>query len=186
MKKDGVELTLYKQHLMKKYILFTLMIGWAMFAHAQFEKQLENRKEQIATIKIAFFTKQLSLTSKEAAVFWPVYNAYEEELETVYKDNRLLQNKMKQAMLNDSDESIEKMADAYIANERKKADIADKYHVEFKKVLPIRKVVLLYRAEQAFKSELLKRIQNQENRFQNQGMNRERMEKRRQQFRDRQ
>ena len=36
---------------MKRYILLTLLVSWVTITHAQYEKQLENRKEQIASIK---------------------------------------------------------------------------------------------------------------------------------------
>src|ERR1043165_10254663 len=51
--------------------------------------QPEHRIERIHAIKVGFFTERLGLSSKEAENFWPVYNAYEDELRTVrntYRD----------------------------------------------------------------------------------------------------
>lgn len=50
--------------------------------------QDERNKEQIKTLKIAFFTEQLSLSPDEAAVFWPIYNAHEREKEALRDQQR--------------------------------------------------------------------------------------------------
>ena len=39
----------------------------------------ESKKEKIKTLKIAYITKDLNLTSGEAEKFWPIYNSYDEK-----------------------------------------------------------------------------------------------------------
>ncbi len=38
-------------------------------------------KERIKTLKTAYITKELNLTNEEAKEFWPIYEAYDQELE---------------------------------------------------------------------------------------------------------
>jgi hypothetical protein len=59
-----------------------------------------------------------------------------------------------------SDAEIEKTVDSEIAFRQAELDIIKKYHPQFKKVLPIRKVGRLYRAEEEFKRELLRKLQD--------------------------
>ena len=55
---------------MKKiYILAIVFIVFLKNTQAQ-----ENRREEIESFRIAYFTKQLNLTPEEAKKFWPVYN----------------------------------------------------------------------------------------------------------------
>lgn len=56
--------------------LFTLiLLAFALSASAQGD----DKREQIKALKTGFITTELSLTSDEAAKFWPVYNAFDEK-----------------------------------------------------------------------------------------------------------
>ena len=39
----------------------------------------DSKKEKIKALKIAYITKDLSLTTSEAEKFWPIYNAFDEK-----------------------------------------------------------------------------------------------------------
>ncbi|MBR3304118.1 MAG: hypothetical protein IKI67_08070, partial [Bacteroidales bacterium] len=87
-----------KQIVMKKHLLAVtflvsaLMLFSANVASAQEQKgkgqekghQNKNisqqQKEEIETMKIAFFTKQLALTPEESMRFWPLYNTCDMEM----------------------------------------------------------------------------------------------------------
>ena len=43
-------------------------------------------KEKIESLKIAFITKRLDLTSKEAQQFWPLYNEYNDKIKAIKKN----------------------------------------------------------------------------------------------------
>ena len=58
-----------------------------------------------------------------------------------------------------SDKEIEKLVDGEIIFRQNEMDVKKKFHLQLKKVLPLRKLALLYRAEEDFKRELLKKIQ---------------------------
>ncbi|WP_265953740.1 hypothetical protein [Galbibacter sp. EGI 63066] len=61
---------------MKKYILLILMLG--CFIHV--EAQKKSKRDHIKSLKIAYLTENLHLTTEEAQKFWPIYNEYEEKL----------------------------------------------------------------------------------------------------------
>ena len=140
---------------MKKIIIGIILIlcGYS-FAWGQ-----GKNREQIEAFRIAFFTKNLSLTSEEAKVFWPVYNAYSADLEEVRLKKGQLQRNVNQELLSSDEGRLESLSNQFIELKRQEINLAEEYHDKFKEVLPIRKVVLLYKAEQKFKQELLKEIQ---------------------------
>ncbi len=44
-------------------------------------------KDKIKSLKIAFITERLDLSTKEAQTFWPIYNEYEEKGRRCAKKN---------------------------------------------------------------------------------------------------
>ncbi len=140
---------------MKKQLLllFLLLIGMSSMA------QPGGRYAQMKSAKIGFITKELQLTEEEAQKFWPVYNKYEAEKEAHRK--KLVQEvgkyKKDAEQLNDAE--LEQSIEAYLVLRQQEVDIDKKYYIEFKRVLPIRKVALLYAAEKRFQKEVLHSLQ---------------------------
>lgn len=118
----------------------------------------ENRREEIEAMKVAFMTRRMELTPEESQKFWPVYNQYQAEIDAHRKEGR--KNK-RQAMKieNPTEAELDEISAKRFAHERERIDIEEKYYNEFKKVLPPRKIAIYYSTEQAFKRELLKRLQ---------------------------
>ena len=120
---------------MKKYLLLLLMFsGTFSLANAQ-----AGRSEKVEALKIAFLTQKLQLTSAEAEKFWPVYNQYEDEIQSVRKDN--------------------KNGDM-LDGEQKLLDTRKKYKSSFEKILGPQKINTLYSAEKEFRTILIKRLKD--------------------------
>lgn len=119
----------------------------------------DDRREEIEAMKIGFLTKRLDLSADEAQKFWPVYNKFQDEMERHRKARRMERKDMKEEFGKMSDADAEKLVDGEIAFRQQELDLVKKYHAQFKQVLPIKKVAMLYRTEEDFKRELLKRIQ---------------------------
>ena len=45
--------------------------------------------DKIKSLKVAFITERVGLTSKEATMFWPVYNEHEEALAQIRRKERV-------------------------------------------------------------------------------------------------
>ena len=138
-----------------------------LFAHLLFSTQRiaaqpnSVQKNDIEAKRIGFITKELQLTSQEAEVFWPVYNRYHDELEILRKGRG---TELMAARVNFdkySDDDINKIITSEFDYRQKELDLQKKYDAEFKKVLPVKKVAKLYRAEQLFKIYLIKEGQQQ-------------------------
>lgn len=135
-------------------LAFIMLVG---SASAQPGQRWKEKGEKIEALKIAFITQELNLEPKEAQMFWPIYNQMEEELKVVRKDK--WNNRIEAGMMLNldimSDEEIEESLKIEFDITEKELAIRRKYFDEFKKVLPMRKVALLYKAEERFKLKLL-------------------------------
>jgi hypothetical protein len=139
---------------MKKCVLilgmvFALMLG-DLFAQPPGD---------IDAIRVGYITRKLNLSVDEAKTFWPVYDAYRMEMKSLREEQRNTAKSTRENFDTMSDKEVEASIENMLANRRKELDITLKYHDEFKKVLPIRKVAKLYKAEMEFTQLLLDRLQ---------------------------
>lgn len=117
-------------------------------------------REEVESMKIAFFTNKLQLTPDEAKTFWPAYNQFSNEIFELREAQRKRLKAGKEGLGDMSNQELEKMADAEIAFRQQEVDLLRKYHTQFKQILPMKKVILLYRAEEDFKRELIGRLRD--------------------------
>lgn len=127
---------------------------------AQHERKLltAEEKEKMETFKIAYLTRELSLTSDEAKVFWPVYDEYSKELETLRDGKMKQRDDAMRNFENLTSNELERLVDDEILFRQQELDIQKKYHVKYKSILPMQKVARLYIAEQNFKRKLLEKM----------------------------
>jgi len=118
--------------------------------------QANDRSEKMEAIKTAYLTRKMDLTPAEAQVFWPVYNDFMGEMETLRKsknqyahDHWINLDQMNDAEL---DRFMTKMFDF----ESQEVAMKESYYHEFRKVLPAAKVVRYFKAEQDFKLWIIK------------------------------
>ena len=122
--------------------------------------QQESKHEKLEAMKIAFITEKLSLTTKEAQNFWPIYNEYSQKIEKLRKTKRSDLGELKINIENSSDKEIEALLSDVFDAKTKEIELQKEYYSKYTKVLPIKKVALLYQSEHQFKKELLKRIKD--------------------------
>ena len=140
---------------MKNIFLLTFLF----FTTAIIAQERRPAKERVDAMKIGFLTERLNLTSEEAKIFWPVYNMYSDELEKLRKSRRENVINAKENLDELSDAELEKNVDNEIIFRQNELEILKKYHPQFKKILPIKKVAKLYKSEDDFKRRLLEMIQ---------------------------
>ena len=143
-----------RRNLMKPSLLVLIcLLGCFRLGFAQ-----NGESERLEPMRIAFITRALNLSSEEAKVFWPVYEEYKEELGSLTREKNRLQRELRQEMMSGNENKIESMSDEFIDISRKQYQLQETYHEQFKAILPIRKVVLLYKAEQDFNRRLLEEL----------------------------
>lgn len=150
-----------------KYI--GICCAMVLMAVASLRAQETPVQERMKALKVAFITQQLALTAEEAEAFWPVYNEMEAKLAEQRMNSNRLNRQIKQKLMVSDEAELETLADAFLEGKKKEYEIWAAYSESLKSVLPIRKLILLYRAEEAFKEKILeelykRRMQQQQNR----------------------
>lgn len=141
-------------------MILLISVLLCQFGMAQPPQPSPEVKEEIESMRIAFFTRKLQLSPDEAKVFWPVFNGYTDEMNTLRKEHGKKMRSSQEKLDNMNTPEIEKLADEEITFGQQELDIRKKYHAQFKQVLPAKKVVMLYYAEDEFKRELIGRLRD--------------------------
>ena len=123
--------------------------------------------EKFSTYKIGFFTKKMNLTSQEAEKFWPVYNDYQKQKNLIQRDKIMLIRDFNQNESTLNDSQLTEMGDRLIKNISDETSLAVAFHKKIRELLPPAKVLKYYQAENQYKIQLLKELQ--ENRQQRRG-----------------
>jgi hypothetical protein len=112
----------------------------------------KKRSEQIESIKVAFITSKLDLTTDEAQRFWPVYNNYQKEFMDLMRKRREARDK--------TDIDPNDMINADLSYESKMLELKKKYKKLYSKAIPPQKILALYQAEREFREHLIKQLNN--------------------------
>jgi len=139
-----------------------LIVFISMNAIAQDGTFIRKKKEQIKSLKVAFLTSELSLTSEEAAKFWPLYNAYED------KQHDIKKQKLKGYIDRMDDESLDKLSDKEAANMLSQMESSEdelyqakkKFVASLKGVISPLKILKLKKAEENFNRKLLQQYRD--------------------------
>lgn len=144
-----------KKLMMAIIALVTMQVG--LIAQPDPESKKEQRKEKIESLRVAHITKELALTPEEAQVFWPVYNEYQAKTEASRKEFRQKYNKQTDYNFA-TDKEAEDFITADIKHKAEEVELMKTYYEKLKKVISVKKVAKLRRAEESFRQELLKQV----------------------------
>ena len=144
---------------MKKIASLSAII---MIAFVTVSSVMAQSKQNIEAFRTSYIKEKLNLTDAESKKFWPVYNAYQKELNELRRSQKINTLNLRKSMDEVSESELEEMIDGEIAFKQQEVDLQRKYHNKFKQVLPAPKVAALYLAEEGFKRELLKRIKSKD------------------------
>lgn len=142
---------------MSKHIKIAAFILCIMTTSA-FYGQRVNR-DKIKTLKVAFITERLNLTSQEAQVFWPIYNEHEDDIGDLRKREREdIRSKLRDFDSLSEDEAAQLLKEL-IALEKMKHELNSAYFNKLSEVISPKKTFKLIKAEDDFKKRLLREIQ---------------------------
>jgi hypothetical protein len=136
---------------MKTQILYIALILMSCIYKADAQEP-RTKAERIKAVKVAFIIEEINLTPDQSQNFWPVYNELESKIKAINKSNKKRLNIDEM-----SDSELETMLNNRLKTEEEKLALHRAYIQKFKKVITIRQIVLLQRAEKRFKKELLRR-----------------------------
>jgi len=115
--------------------------------------------EEIESLKIAYFTQKLDLSPEEAKIFWPIYNNMQSEQSALRKERmqKMISFRKVTEIDNLSDAQVQSLITSEFDLRQRDLNIEKKYYAKLKSSLPIKVVGKFYRAQEAFKRELLNR-----------------------------
>jgi multidrug efflux pump subunit AcrB len=143
-------------------VLFFVAAGYPSFAQVPSQLVPGNRTNTVNTkikkgmgakleaARNNYISRQLDLTDQEGVKFWPIYRQYQQELTAV----RILKRLNNSKAASNGTEQIDKE----IYYESQLVAIRKRYRDAFAKILPPEKVSMLYKSEQEFNDELIKRL----------------------------
>ncbi|WP_149276124.1 hypothetical protein [Pareuzebyella sediminis] len=113
--------------------------------------------QKIKSLKIAFLTERLNLSTQEAQEFWPLYNAYTEQREAQWRKGRKIFGAIKESEnLNDAEASD--LLKKYIAFEYEEEKLEMTFYQKVEKAVSAKKTMLLIRAEEDFKRQMIRQF----------------------------
>lgn len=140
---------------MKRIIVILIIFG---IGSIYVTGQNPNR-ERLDAYKIAFFTKRLNLTPKEAEIFWPVYNEFQEAKNKIQLERIGINRNFNMNELNMSEKEMIEAGDRIVDLEVREANMIREFHARIKGILPPVKIMRLYQAENLYRQQLLKELQ---------------------------
>lgn len=138
---------------MKKIAILLLSMTFTFSAFSQ--QMREKIEEKVKIQRIAFITQRLTLTETEAQQFWPIFNEFTDKMQLIRK-----QSKPEKPFEEQADADVEKMIVAQFDRDSREIDLKKEYFVKLKKVISVKKIAKLYKAEKDFRGELVKQLQD--------------------------
>jgi len=146
----------YKSDVMKRRIILLIII---LILSPLLIKGQNPNQERLNAYKIAFFTKRLNLTPKEAEKFWPVYNEFQDKKIQIQQERIQLNRKFNQEAATMSDEQLTAAGDKLMELVVMESELSVALHQQLKGILPPAKILRLYQAENQYRQQLLNELQ---------------------------
>lgn len=141
---------------MKRILFLLICVSLSVAATGQ------NAKNKLQAQRVAFITQRLNLTPEEAQQFWPVFNQYTERLQQIRSSA-----KEEKTVDELSDTDTEKIILSEFDRESRELDLKKDLYQKLRKIISVKKIAKLYKAERDFKGMLIEKFQqNKEKRNQ--------------------
>ena len=125
-----------------------------------FYGQRKENHEKIKSLKVAFITEKLDLSSTEAETFWPIYNDYQEKRDALRKKERTeVRSKVKEVNQLSENEAVA-LLEKHINLKNEKEALHKAFIKSVNKKISAKKTLLLLRAEEEFKRQLIKQYRH--------------------------
>lgn len=144
---------------MKIYYLF---LGFVLMtvSSALNAQETDEKNDKIQAQKVAFLTERMNLNTKEAQVFWPIYNEFQDKKDKIIAQRRSTREYFKLNAATLSDKEANDILNKFVTIEQQDVNLFVEYNEKFKQVIPAKKVMQLYIAENQFKAWLISKLRN--------------------------
>lgn len=120
------------------------------------------RNNEIESYKIGYLTQKLDLSQDEAKIFWPIYNDWQKEQTALRRERgqKMISFRKITEIEELSDTEIQTLIQNDFSYRQREVNLDKKYYYKLSSSLPIKIVGKFYRAQEAFKRELLSKYRN--------------------------
>jgi hypothetical protein len=137
-------------------LLVLLSLGSIASALAQRSDASDGpRTERLESARVAYLTDKLALTPEQSQRFWPVYKEYTEKRRNLRREGGGLRGKDLSVM---TDKEIKTAMERQFAVRQSELNLDKEYADKFQKVISLRQVAQLHRAEREFTRALIRRL----------------------------
>jgi hypothetical protein len=138
-------------------IFLGLAFTWAGCVPCQLHAQQQGSQgpQRVEALKRGYLNKQLDLSPEQAKKFWPLYNQYQQDMKQLARKRR--ENQMGRSHQSD-DRQIEQSMDKDFNIQEKALRTRERYRDQFRQVMPPRKVMQFYKAENDFNQQLVEEL----------------------------
>jgi len=146
----------------KLYTFFIAMLLLALQANAQGGGPRKDRHEKIDAAKTAYLADKMNLTPDQAQKFWPLYNEFDAKRQEFRKKGRRLKE---DNLDNYSEAQLREAMNNMMEARQQELNLEKEYLEKFQKVISLRQVATMYKAEKEFMKVLLNKLNddNQKN-----------------------
>lgn len=135
-----------------------LIVMILFFKQLSFAQKLSS-KEEIDAARYNFIEKRLEMTEVQSQKFWPIYNDYLDQKKVLKKAIRKL--KVQEYTNAASDEELSADLKRYFELRQQDLQLEQSYFAKFAKIISVRQLAELIKAERAFIQLLYKKIENE-------------------------
>lgn len=144
-----------------KTILIVFVLGMSFLSFSQDKKaKREERQDKVKNLKIAYFTKELNLSTNESEKFWPIYNEMEEKMKNIRKGNKKSIDQLQENSESMSDDDFKKSMNQIFDTEMEETNVKKEYYNKMAGAIGYKKAGKVYRLEREFKVMLLKEMKD--------------------------
>ncbi|MBT6175573.1 MAG: hypothetical protein HOH96_08440 [Flavobacteriales bacterium] len=147
---------------MKKLLFTTLLIAFAI-APALSQKNVSKdersqRKEKIETLRIAFFTEKLEMTTEESTAFFARQNDFEESIADLKKEYKHLRTKKDSDSISDKEhaQGVTQRAEF----KKKEIDLNSSFILDCFDILDAKRAIAIPEIKKNFRKEILAKRNN--------------------------
>lgn len=119
---------------------------------------MQDKKEAIEARRVSYITQKLDLTPDEAQAFWPIYNAYNREIEALSERIREQRAELPPVSELSAEQAAEYVEEEVYRFERA-AELRREYTEKMLEVISVEKVAMLFEAERSFNRMLFREAQ---------------------------
>lgn len=143
---------IYKNYKMKQLIIAMFFF----FPIVTMAQKPGERNNEIESYRIAYLTQKLDLSPEEAKIFWPIYNDWQREQTNLRKERMQMISFRKITEIEElSDTEVQTLILNDFSYRQRELGLDKRYYYKLSSNLPIKIVGKFYRAQEAFKRELL-------------------------------